>query len=85
MEQIFFTDPDTDEQIPFYVIEETQINGVRYLLVAESETDDCDAYIMREVAAEDENIVYEMVEDETELASIAKVFSELIDDTDISF
>jgi hypothetical protein len=83
MEQIYFMDPDTEEQIPFYVLEETQVNGVRYLLVAEDDEDDCDAYIMREVSVENNDTVYEMVEDETELSSVGKIFAELMEDTDI--
>jgi predicted nucleic acid-binding Zn ribbon protein len=85
MEQINFIDPDTKEQIPFYVIEQTQVNGTRYLLVAEEEEQDCDAYIMREVAAEHDEVLYEMVEDESELIAVGKLFAELIEDTDIRF
>jgi hypothetical protein len=67
------------------VLEETKVNGTKYLFVTEEEEDDCDAYILKEIAAEDENIVYEMVEEETELTAIGKVFAELIEDADIEF
>ena len=33
MEKVIFTDPDTKEKIEFYVLEETQINGKKFLFV----------------------------------------------------
>ena len=38
MEKVIFTDPDTKEKIEFYVLEETQINGKKFLFVTEEET-----------------------------------------------
>ena len=35
MEKIIFVDPETNEEVEFAVEEETQVNGVRYLLVSE--------------------------------------------------
>lgn len=85
MEKVKFIDPDTKEEIEFFVVEETKVNGTRYLFVTEEEEDDCDAYILREVEAGDEDVIYEMVEDDTELAAIGKVFAELIEDADIEY
>lgn len=85
MEKVKFIDPDTKEEIEFFVLEETKVNGTRYLFVTEEEEDDCDAYILREVEAGDEDVIYEMVEDDTELAAIGKVFAELIEDADIEY
>lgn len=85
MEKITFIDPATKEEIEFFVVEETQINGGKYLFVTEEEDADCDAYILREVRAEEEDIVYEMVEDDEELRAVGKVFAELIDDADIEY
>ena len=81
MEKIIFTDPQTGEEAAFAVEEETQLNGSKYLLVSDgSEEGDSDAYILNEVRTEDEEVLYEMVEDDTEFAALAKVFSELADD-----
>ncbi len=81
MEKIIFTDPQTGEEVAFAVEEETQLNGSKYLLVSDgSEEGDSDAYILKEVRTEDEEVLYEMVEDDTEFAALAKVFSELTDD-----
>ena len=85
MEKVIFTDPDTKEQIEFYVLEETQINGNKYLFVTEEEDGDSDAYILKEVADENEDIIYEMVEEEKELTALGKVFAELIDDAVIEY
>ena len=81
MEKIKFTDPDTREVVEFAVEEETQLNGIRYLLVSEGEEDgDCEAYILKEVSTDDEEVVYQMVEDDVEFSALAKIFSELTDE-----
>ena len=81
MEKIKFTDPDTQEVVEFAVEEETQLNGIRYLLVSEGqESGDCEAYILKEVSTDDEEVVYQMVEDDVEFSALAKIFSELTDE-----
>ena len=85
MEKVKFVEPDTNDEIEFFVVEETQLNGTRYLLVTEEEDGDCDAYILKEITAENDECVYEMVEDDAELAAIGKIFEELIDDTEVIF
>lgn len=81
---IIFTTED-GEQIPFYVIEQTMIAGIRYLLVTESgeEEQEAEAFIMKEMTDDDSEMVYELVDDDHELSAISKVFAELLDDTDI--
>ncbi len=83
MEKVVFVEPETKEEIEFYVAEQTQLNGVKYLLVTEEEDGDCDAYILKEVASEEQELVYEMIEDDKELSLIGKVFAELMEDADI--
>ena len=43
----------------------------------EEESGDCEAYILKEVSTKDEEVLYQMVEDDVEFSAIAKVFSEL--------
>ena len=50
---VYFT-TDEGEEVPFFVVEETKIAGENYLLVTDSEEDEADAYIFREVS-ENEN------------------------------
>lgn len=87
MEKVKFTDPETQEQVEFLVEEETQLNGVKYLLVSEDTNDGTlDAYILKEVVSEDEEVLYEVVIDEVEFMALAKVFAELTDeDTEIEY
>ena len=58
------------------------INGKNYLLVTDSEEDEAEAYIMREVTDEENQTVYEMVEEDTELEAVSKIFSELLEDVE---
>lgn len=81
---------DDGLEIEFCVIEQTRINGVNYLLVSddlnESEEEDEETlvYIMKESAEEENGMkTYEMVEDEAELASVFKIFEQLIEDMDL--
>ena len=85
MEKITFA-LDTGEVVDFAVLEETKLNGMSYLLVTESEDekDDAEAYILKKIAEEkQEQILYEMVEDEKELEYVSKIFAELLEDVDI--
>ena len=87
MEKVKFTDPETQEVVEFIVEEETQLNGTKYLLVSEDLGDGTlDAYILKEVVDQNEEVLYEVVEDEVEFFALAKVFNELTDeDTDIEY
>ena len=72
---------DEGEEIPFYIIEQTTLAGKDFLLVTDSDTDEDEAevYIMQEISDQDDQTVYEFVEDE----ALSKVFAELLDDVDI--
>ena len=87
MEKVKFTDPDTQEQIEFSVEDETQLNGVKYLLVSEDAEDGTlDAYILKEIVEQNGEVTYAVVEDEVEFMALAKVFTELVDeDTDLEY
>jgi nitrogen regulatory protein PII-like uncharacterized protein len=73
---------DNGEKIPFFVVEETKIAGENYLLVTDSEDDEADAYILREVSENTEESFYEMLEDDDKINAISKVFAELLDDVE---
>ncbi|MGN0427371.1 MAG: DUF1292 domain-containing protein [Agathobacter sp.] len=87
MEKVLFIDPQTNEEVEFAIEEETELNGAKYLLVSDgTEEGDSDAYILKEIRTEDEEVLYEMVEDDVEFAALAKVFAELTDEeTDVIF
>ena len=73
---------DNGEEIPFFVVEETKIAGENYLLVTDSEDDEADAYILREVSENTEESFYEMLEDDDKINAISKVFLYLLDDVE---
>lgn len=81
---ITFTD-ENGNQVEFDIIEETRINGVNYILVTDKvEDEEAEAYILKDVSSdEDEDAVYEMVEDESETDYIGKVFAESMEDVEI--
>ena len=83
MEKIIFTDPENQEDLELYRLEQTCINGTTYLFAAEEEEEDSVAYILKEVQTENEDVIYAMVEDDVELNAISKVFAEILDDVDI--
>ena len=84
MEKVTFQSPQDGEALEFYVMEETRINGVDYLLVTEEEDGDCEAFILKRLSQEQEEAaIYEMVEAEDELEYISKVFVEILEDVDI--
>ncbi len=43
---------------------------------------DTDAFILKEVAADDTDSTYEVVEDDVEFEAVVKIFQELVEDTD---
>ena len=84
MEKIKFTFEDTSETVEFFVLEQTKINGAVYILVTDSEEDDAECLLLKDMSsAEDADSVYEVVEDDTELLAVSKVFEELLEDVDI--
>lgn len=75
------------EQVEMYVLEETTLQEIHYILVTEDLSDDSEeavVMIMKEEkqSDEDEFALYDMVEDENELQAVAKVFAELMEDVD---
>lgn len=83
MEKIKFMSEEMQET-DFYVLEQTKVNGVSYILVTDSEEDDAECLILKDTSAEeDKESVYEIVEDATELGAVLKIFEELLEDVEI--
>ena len=83
-EKIIFTTED-NEEIEFYVLEQTRINGINYLLIADSDDEDSEAnaMILKERETAQDDIVYDVVENDEELEAVSKVFETMMDDIDI--
>lgn len=84
MEKITFTFEAEDQAVEFFVLEQTKLGGVTYILVTDSEEDDAECLILKDLSkVEEDESVYEVVEDDTELLAVSKVFEELLEDVDI--
>lgn len=85
MERIKFTFAGEDESAEFFVLEQTRIGGVSYILVTDSEDEDGEALILKDLSADgDEEALYEIVEEDAELEAVSKIFSEMLEDVDIT-
>lgn len=83
MEKIVFT-PEGDEPVQFYVLEQTRLGGIDYILVTDSETEDGEALILRDISLPEETeAVYEIVTDDEELNAVAAVFENMLDDVEL--
>ena len=84
MEKITFTFEGEDQAVEFFVLEQTKLGGVTYILVTDSEEDDAECLILKDLSkVEEDESGYEVVEDDTELLAVSKVFEELLEDVDI--
>lgn len=85
MEKITFTFEDANETVDFFVLEQTKLNGATYLLVADNESDDAECLILKETeSGNEQDNLYDIVEDDNELTAVSKVFEELLEDVDIT-
>lgn len=80
LEKITFC-PDGDDPVDFFVLEQTRISGVNYILVTDFEDGDGEALILKDMSAEDEpDSLYQIVSDDNELEAVAGVFEDLLED-----
>ena len=83
MEKITFCLED-GESVEFFVLEQTRLGGVDYILVTDSDDDEGEALILKDVSAPDEaEAVYEIVDDDNELDAVAAIFADMLDDVDL--
>ncbi len=83
-DEITFT-TDTGETVVFQVLEQTRLGGVDYLLVSTGNDDDGEeeALILKDISKiTDEEAIYDIVEDDQEIETVAAIFQELLDDID---
>lgn len=80
MEKITFTLAD-DQIVEFYVLEQTVLGGISYILVTDSEDDEAEALILKDLSNPgDDEALYEIVDDDDELEAVSKIFQEMLDD-----
>lgn len=76
---------DDGEAVDFYVLEETRINGMNYLMVTDAQDEeDGECYVLKDVSGSgDREAVYEFVENDDELDYLYRIFTELLEDADV--
>lgn len=81
--EIVFTAEDGQEVV-FQVIEQTRLGGVDYLLVSTTDGDEEEALILKDISKDtDPEAIYDIVDDDTELAMASEIFRELLDDIEL--
>ena len=83
MEKAVFETEDGD--IELYVLEQTTLFGVNYILVTDDEeSEDGSFFVLKEEPDSEGDVVsYAEVEDENELKAVIKIFDELLEDIDL--
>lgn len=80
LEKITFR-PEGEEPVEFFVLEQTRIGGVNYILVTDFEEGDGEALILKDLSEDgEEESVYAVVSDDEELNAVAGVFQNMMDD-----
>lgn len=84
MEKIIFQ-ATGEEPVEFYVLEQTTVAGINYILVTDTEEGDGDALILKDISGkDDEEAVYDIVSDDKELNAIVEIFENLLDDVEFT-
>ena len=81
--KIVFETEDGKEEL--YVLEQTMIAGINYILVTDDvASDEGDFLILKEIKSSEEDFAsYEIPEDENEIRSVVSIFNELLEDIDL--
>ena len=83
MEKVTFQ-KNEKETVEYYILEQTRISGVNYLLVTDTKEGDGEAVILKEVsAAEDEMGGYTDDLTEEEFEAVVPIFENLLEDVDL--
>lgn len=84
MEKIVFR-AEGKETAEFYVLEQTRIGGIDYILVTDTEEDDGEALILKDMSQPgDEEALYEIVTEDEELDAVSAVFESMLEDIELS-
>ena len=80
LEKITFN-PEGEEPVEFFVLEQTRIGGYNYILVTDFEEGDGEALILKDLSKDgEEESVYTIVSDDAELNAVAGVFEDMLED-----
>lgn len=76
---VFRSEDGTETE--FTVISETRLNGNNYVLVTEPDGEE--AFILKETRDDNEDMIYEMVDDDTEIDAVGGMFRAILEDIDL--
>ncbi len=83
MEKVTFQ-KNENETVEYYILEQTRISGVNYLLVTDTKEGDGEAVILKEISAAEEEIggyTDDLTEEEFE--AVVPIFENLLEDVDL--
>ncbi|MCT4598788.1 MAG: DUF1292 domain-containing protein [Vallitalea sp.] len=86
METILFTFEETGEEVEFAVLGSVKHNEEVYLLVVdkkELDLDDMTAYVIKAIEQDDDDVIYEIVDDDEELIPVSEKLMNELDEFDI--
>lgn len=80
LEKIVFN-PEGEDSVEFFVLEQTRIGGVNYILVTDFEEGDGEALILKDISKDgEEESIFSIVSDDEELSAVAGVFENMLED-----
>lgn len=86
MDRISFYDEETNEEVVFCVLSMVSYEEENYILVveeAEIDLEESNAYVMREIEVDGDDVTYEIVEDDVILDVVYPMLEENIEDEDL--
>lgn len=85
LEKIAFIPEGEEDPVDFYVLEQTKLGGITYILVTDTPEGDGEALILKDLSTEKETeALYEIVSEDDELQAVAAVFENLLDDIELN-
>lgn len=85
LEKIAFIPEGEEAPVDFYVLEQTKLGGVTYILVTDTQEGDGEALILKDLSTDGETeALYEIVSEDDELQAVAAVFENLLDDIELN-
>lgn len=80
LEKITFF-PEGEDPVEFFVLEQTRIGGINYILVTDFEEGDGEALILKDLSKDgEEESLYAICSEEEELNAVAGVFENMLED-----
>ncbi len=79
---IVLTEEETGEEIRVNVVEQTTFGGDDYLLVTEDALEGDEAYILKCVGDDEDDVIYEFVDDDALLEALGDIFEAILAESD---